>query len=88
MLGLIAFGRALSRKKLQGEMFFHKPAMEEEQVDQEEVWSAIRHLDPDEWDSIADGQCVSESSVVLALAMSVGQAVEVEEAVTLVGSVK
>jgi hypothetical protein len=29
--------------------------MEDEQVDQEEVWSAIRYLDPDERDSMADG---------------------------------
>ncbi len=54
MLALIAFGSALSRKKLRVEMFFDEPPMEDEQVDQEEVWSAIRYLDPDEQDS-ADG---------------------------------
>ena len=72
-------------------MFFDEPPMEDEQVDQEEVWSTIRYLDPDERDSIADGalQNVSRSSsVVLTLAMSVSQAVEGEEAFTLVGSVK
>jgi len=91
MLALIAFGSALSRKKLRVEMFFDEPPMEDEQVDQEEVWSAISYLDPDERDSIADGalQNVSRSSsVVLTLAMSVSQAVEGEEAFTLVGSVK
>jgi hypothetical protein len=90
MLALIAFGSALSRKKLRVEMFFDEPPMEDEQVDQEEVWSAIRYLDPDERDSIADGalQCVGSSSVVLISAMSVSQAAEGEEAVTLVGSVK
>jgi hypothetical protein len=36
--------------------------MEDEQVDQKEVWSAIPYLDPDERDSIADGslQCVAQ----------------------------
>ena len=36
--------------------------MEDEQVNREEVWSAIRYLDPDERDSIADGalQCVAQ----------------------------
>ena len=51
---LISSGSALSRKKLRVEMFFDEPPMEDEQVDQEEVWSAIRYLDPDEQDS-ADG---------------------------------
>jgi hypothetical protein len=62
MLALIAFASALSRKKLRVEMFFDEPPMEDEQVDQEEVWSAIRYLDPDERDSIADGalQCVAQ----------------------------
>jgi hypothetical protein len=89
MLALIAFGGSASRKKLRVEMFFDEPPMEDEQVDQEEVWSAIRHLDPDERDSIADGalQCVAQF-VGLTLAMSVSQAAEGEEAVTLVGSVK
>jgi hypothetical protein len=43
-------------------MFFDGPPMEDEQVNQEEVWSAIRYLDPDERDSIADGalQCVAQ----------------------------
>jgi hypothetical protein len=36
-------------------MFFDEPPMEDEQLDQEEVWSAIRYLDPDERDSVADG---------------------------------
>ena len=48
MLAMIAFGSSLSRKKLRVEMFFDEPPMEDEQVDQEEVWSAIRYLDPDE----------------------------------------
>jgi len=62
MLALIAFASALSRKKLRVEMFFNEPPMEDEQVDQEEVWSAIRYLDPDERDSIADGalKCVAQ----------------------------
>ena len=62
MLALISFASALSRKKLRVEMFFDEPAMEDEQLDQEEVWSAIRYLDPDERDSIADGalQCVAQ----------------------------
>ena len=36
--------------------------MEDEQVDQEEVWSATRYVDPDERDPIADGmlQCVAQ----------------------------
>jgi len=55
MLALIAFASALSRKKLRVEMFFDEPPMEDEQVDQEEVWSAIRYLDSDERASIADG---------------------------------
>jgi hypothetical protein len=55
MLALIAFGSALSRKKLRVEMSFDKPPMEDEQVDPEDVWSAIRYCDPDERDSIADG---------------------------------
>jgi hypothetical protein len=60
MLAQIAFASALSRKKFRVEMFFDEPSMEDEQVDQE-VWSAIRYLDPDERDSIADGapQCVA-----------------------------
>jgi hypothetical protein len=43
-------------------MFFDEPPMEDEQVEQEEVRSAIRYLDPDERDSIADGalQCVAQ----------------------------
>ena len=59
MLALIAFASALSRKKLRVEMFFDEPPREDEQVDQEEVWSAIRYL---ERDSIADGalQCVAQ----------------------------
>jgi hypothetical protein len=90
MLALIAFGGSASRKKLRVEMFFDEPPMEDEQVDQEEVWSAIRYLDPDERDSIADGalQCVARLVAVLSLAMSVSQAAEGEEAFTLVGSVK
>jgi hypothetical protein len=36
-------------------MFLDEPPMEDEQVNQEEVWLAIRYLDPDERDSIADG---------------------------------
>ena len=62
MLALIAFGSALSRKKLQVEMFFDEPPTEDEQVDQEEVWSAVRYPDPDERESIADGvlQCVAQ----------------------------
>ena len=89
MLALIAFGGSASRKKLRVEMFFDEPPMEDEQVDQEEVWPAIRYLDPDERDSIADGalQCVAQF-VGLTLAMSVSQAAEGEEAFTLVGSVK
>jgi hypothetical protein len=41
-------------------MFVDEPSMEDEQVDQE-VWSAIRYLGPDERDSITDGarQCVA-----------------------------
>jgi hypothetical protein len=31
-------------------MLFEEQPMENEQVDQEEVWSAIRYLDPDEQD--------------------------------------
>ena len=62
MLVLIAFASALSRKKLRIEMFYDEPPVEDEQVDQEEVWSAIRYLDPDERDPIADGalQCVAQ----------------------------
>ena len=62
MLALVSFASALSRKKLRVEMFFDEPPMEDEQVDQEEVWSAIRYLDPDERDSIADGalQCIAQ----------------------------
>jgi hypothetical protein len=43
-------------------MFFDEPHMEGERVDQEEVRSAIRYLDPDERDSIANGalQCVAQ----------------------------
>jgi len=87
---LISSGSALSRKKLRVEMFFDEPPMEDEQVNREEVWSAIRYLDPDERDSIADGalQCVARLVAVLSLAMSVSQAAEGEEAFTLVGSVK
>jgi hypothetical protein len=62
MLALVSFASALSRKKLRVEMLFDEPPMEDEPVDQEEVWSAIRYLDPDEQDSIADGalQCVAQ----------------------------
>jgi hypothetical protein len=61
-LALIAFGSSLSRKKLRVEMFLDEPPMEDEQVDQEEVWSATRYVDPDERDPIADGalQCVAQ----------------------------
>jgi hypothetical protein len=59
-------------------------------VDQEEVWSAIRYLDPDERTRLrmVRFNVSRSSSVVLTLAMSVSQAAEGEEAFTLVGSVK
>ena len=43
-------------------MFLDEPPMEDEQVNQEEVWSAIRYLHPDKRDSIADGalKCVAQ----------------------------
>jgi hypothetical protein len=70
-------------------MFFDEPPMEDEQVDQEEVWSAIRYLDPDERASGWFTSSVSRSSsALLTLTMSVSQAAEDEEAFTLVGSVK
>ena len=40
MLALIAFGRALSPKKLRVEMVIDEPPVDNEQVDQEEVRSA------------------------------------------------
>jgi len=44
--------------------------MEDEQADQEEVWSAIRYLDPDEWDK--DSQAKSATIIaVLALLLTV-----------------
>jgi hypothetical protein len=44
--------------------------MEDEQVDQEEVWSAIRYLDPDEYDK--DIQAKSATIItVLALLLIV-----------------
>jgi len=90
MLALIAFGSALSRKKLRVEVFFDEPPMEDEQVDQEEVCQQSGTL------ILTNGtrlwmvrfnvwRC---SSVVLTLATSVSQAAEGVEAFTLVGSVK
>jgi hypothetical protein len=73
-------------------MFFDEPPMEDEQVNQEEIWSAIRYLILTNGTRLLDcGWCASmsrSSSAALTLAMSVRQAAEGEEAVTLVGSVK
>jgi len=71
-------------------MFFDEPPMEDEQVDQEEVWSAIRYLDPDERDSIADGalQCVAQLVGGAHIGNERKSAAEGKEAFTLVGSVK
>ena len=44
--------------------------MEDEQADQEEVWSAIRYLDPDEWDKDSQGKSATIIAV-LALLLTV-----------------
>ena len=46
--------------------------IEREQVDQEEVWSAIRYLDPDEQDKDKDREAKSATIIaVLALLLTV-----------------
>ena len=50
-------------------MFFDERPMEDEQMDQQEVWSAIRYLDPDERDQ--DREQKTAILAVLALLLTV-----------------
>jgi hypothetical protein len=49
-------------------MLFDEP-MENEQVDQEEVWSAIRYLDPDERDKDREAKSATIIAVLALLLM-------------------
>jgi hypothetical protein len=51
-------------------MFFDDRPMEDEQVDQEEVWSTIRYLDPDEQDQDREHKTATIMAV-LALLLTV-----------------
>jgi hypothetical protein len=53
-------------RKVITEMLFNEQRVEEEFVDQREVWSAIRYLDPDEKDK-HERACIDSTAAVLAL---------------------
>jgi len=44
-----------------------EPAMEDEQLDQEEIWSAIRYLDPDERDKDREAKSATIIAVLAVL---------------------
>jgi hypothetical protein len=44
-----------------------EPAMEDEQLDQEEIWSAIRYLDPDERDKDREAKSATIIAVLTVL---------------------
>ena len=48
-------------------MLFDERPMENEQVDQEEVWSAIRYLDPDERDKDREAKSATIIAVLALL---------------------
>jgi hypothetical protein len=50
-------------------MLFDERPMENEQVDQEEVWSAIRYLDPDERDKDREAKAATIIAVLALLLM-------------------
>jgi hypothetical protein len=50
-------------------MLFDERPMENEQVDQEEVWSAIRYLDPDERDKDREAKSATIIAVLALLLM-------------------
>jgi hypothetical protein len=48
-------------------MLSDEPPMEDEQLDQEEVWSAIRYLDPDERDKDREAKSATIIAVLAVL---------------------
>ena len=48
-------------------MLFDGRPMEDEKVDQQEVWSAIRYLDPDDKDKDRDKEAASDSATMIAV---------------------
>ena len=48
-------------------MLSDEPAMEDEQLDQEEIWSAIRYLDPDERDKDREAKSATIIAVLAVL---------------------
>ena len=48
-------------------MLSDEPAMEDEQLDQEEIWSAIRYLDPDERDKDREAKSATIIAVLTVL---------------------
>ena len=54
-------------RKVEIQMLFDEQPTEEERVDQEEVWSAIRYLDPDEKDRDRAGHGASIIAVLALL---------------------
>ena len=53
-------------------MLFDERPMENEQVDQEEVWSTIRYLDPDERDKDREAKSATIIAVLVLLLMICG----------------
>ena len=51
-------------------MLFDERPMENEQVDQEEVWSAIRYLDPDEGNKNREAKSATIIAVLALLLMT------------------
>jgi hypothetical protein len=48
-------------------MLSDEPPMEDEQLDQEEIWSAIRYLDPDERDKDREAKSATIIAVLAVL---------------------